>query len=230
MANRIHPTAIIGAGVELGCDNVVGPYCIVVGPCRIGDGNWIGPHVSIGGPPEYRGGPHPVGWEGEQNLHGVVIGDGNIVREFASVNGGTGAATAVGSRCYLMSGSHIGHDSRIDDDATITSAVQIAGHCRVWTGANLGMGTVVHQFVAIGPGAMVGMGSSVRKEVGPFTVTVGDPARVVALNEVGLRRWGCDDHAIAAIEPYLKGKGEVPSEVPERIARVLNEWAKRTDD
>ena len=230
MANRIHASAVIGDGVELGADNVIGPYSVVVGPCRIGDGNWIGPHVSIGGPAEYRGGPHPVGWEGELGVHGVEIGDGNILREFTSINGGTAAVTSVGSRCYLMSGSHVGHDSRVDDDVTITSAVQIAGHCRLWSGANLGMGTVVHQRVEIGPGAMVGMGSAVRKDIGPFTISVGDPARVVSLNEIGLQRWGCDDDAIAAIEPFLKGKGELPDGVPERIARLLNEWAKRAED
>ncbi|WP_232290263.1 hypothetical protein [Micromonospora sp. ATCC 39149] len=37
MANRIHPTAVVGADVELGDDNVVGPYSVVVGPCRIGN-------------------------------------------------------------------------------------------------------------------------------------------------------------------------------------------------
>jgi UDP-N-acetylglucosamine acyltransferase len=129
-----------------------------------------------------------------------------------------------------MSGAHVGHDSQIGDDVTITSAVQIAGHCRVWSGANLGMGTVVHQRIEIGPGAMVGMGSAVRKDIGPFTITVGDPARVVALNDVGLRRWGCDDDAIAAIEPYLKGKGDLPARLPEGIARLLKEWAMRADD
>jgi UDP-N-acetylglucosamine acyltransferase len=230
MVNRIHPTVILGDGVDLGLDNVIGPYSVVVGPCRIGDGNWIGPHVSIGGPAEYRGGPHPAGWEGELGPHGVEIGDGNIIREFASINGGTAGVTSVGDRCYLMSGAHVGHDSQIGDDVTITSAVQIAGHCRVWSGANLGMGTVVHQRIEIGPGAMVGMGSAVRKDIGPFTITVGDPARVVALNDVGLRRWGCDDDAIAAIEPYLKGKGDLPARLPEGIARLLKEWAMRADD
>ena len=35
-ANRIHPTAVLGPGVELGSGNVVGPYAVVLGPCRIG--------------------------------------------------------------------------------------------------------------------------------------------------------------------------------------------------
>ncbi len=230
MSNRIHPTAIIGDGVELGEGNVIGPYTVIVGPCRVGSGNWIGPHVSIGGPAEYRGGMHPAGWDGELGLHGVEIGDRNIIREFASVNGGVAGPTSIGAECYLMSGSHLGHDSILEDGVTVTSAVQIAGHCRIWGGANLGMGTVVHQRAQVGPGAMVGMQAAVRKDVAAFTVTVGDPARAVAINEVGLRRWGCDDATIAALGPYLKGKGELPSELPEEVAVLLKRWADRAED
>ena len=31
--NEIHPTAIIGPGVELGDGNIVGPYAVIQGPC-----------------------------------------------------------------------------------------------------------------------------------------------------------------------------------------------------
>ncbi len=48
MPNRIHPTAVLGPGVELGSGNVVGLYAVVLGPCRIGDDDWIGPHVVPG--------------------------------------------------------------------------------------------------------------------------------------------------------------------------------------
>lgn len=230
MQNRIHPTAIIGTGVELGTGNVIGPYTVVLGPCRIGDGNWIGPSASIGGPAEYRGGSHPVGWEGESGPHGVSVGDRNVIREFVSVNAGVDGTTVIGSDCYLMSGSHVGHDTVVEDRVTITSAVQIAGHCRIWGGANLGMGTVVHQGTQVGPGAMVGMQSAVRRDAGAFTITVGDPARAVAFNEVGLGRMGCDEETIAALGAFLKGKGELPPDLPAEIAGLLKRWADRAED
>jgi UDP-N-acetylglucosamine acyltransferase len=228
VANRIHPTAIIGDGVELGDDNVIGPYSVVLGPCRIGDGNWIGPHVTIGTPAEDRGGPHPVAWEGEQDGRGVVIGDRNKVREYVTVHQGTRRATAVGDDCYLLVRSHVGHDVTLGDNVVLACSVQLGGHTEVWSHANIGMSTVVHQHGRIGPGAMVGMGSAVRKEVDAFTITVGNPARVSGLNVVGLSRRGCDEEQIAALEPFLKGKGDLPADgLPEGLSTLLKAWADR---
>lgn len=225
MANRIHPTAIIGEGVELGDDNVIGPYSVIVGPCRIGSGNWIGPYVCVGGPAEYRGGPHPVGWEGEQSGHGVVIGDRNTFREFVAVHQGyEDENTIIGDDNYIMSHSHVDHDCVLHDNITLTSSVQLAGHCQVWSWANLGLGTTVHQRSVIGPGAMVGMGTVVLKRVAPFSTVVGSPARPIGINRVGLSRRGCDDATIDALEPYLWGTAPLPDGLPEPIACLLKAW------
>jgi UDP-N-acetylglucosamine acyltransferase len=231
VANRIHPTAIIGDGVELGDGNVVGPYTVIVGPCRIGDGNWIGPHASIGGPAEYLRGAHPVGWEGEVEGPGVVIGHGNKIREFVTINQGVHEATKLGDDCYVMGRAHVAHDCTIGDGVILTSAVQIAGHCQVWPGSNLGLGTVVHQRTRIGPGAMVGMGSVVRKEVGAFTITLGNPARTSGVNTVGLQRRGCDEDTIAALQGFLTGKDrELPAGLPDEVATLLKAWAERPEE
>jgi UDP-N-acetylglucosamine acyltransferase len=225
--NRIHPTAVIAADVELGTGNVIGPFAVLLGPCRIGDGNWIAPHVCIGGPAEVRGGPHPVGWGSEPTVHGVEIGDRNVIREFVTVNGGSEITTVIGSDCYIMSGSHVAHDCVLEDWVTITSAVRLAGHCRIWTRSNLGMGTVVHQRTEIGPGAMIGMQSMVRRDVDAFSLTFGVPARRMGINTVGLQRWGCDDATIAALARYLAGDGERPSGLPAPVADALDRWSAR---
>ncbi|WP_018353640.1 hypothetical protein [Longispora albida] len=226
MANRIHPTAIIGAGVELGDDNLIGPYVVITGPCVIGDGNHIGPHTTIGGPAESLGAPHPAGWDDEVAGAGVIIGDRNIIRESVTIHQGTHEPTRIGNDCYLMAQSHVGHDGQVDDFVVLTSAVQIAGHARVWSRANVGMGTVVHQRAQIGPGAMVGMASAVRKDVPPYTVTVGNPARAVSINTVGLSRRGLDEAQVAAVELYLKGKAPLPDGLPAEVSDQLTEWAK----
>lgn len=227
--NRIHPTAIIGAGVDLGDDNVIGPYCVIVGPCRIGNGNWLAPSVSIGTPAEYRGGPHPVGWEGELDGAGVVIGDRTTIREFVTINQGTAETTRVGDDCYLLARSHLGHDSVIGDSVTLACNVALGGHTRVWSWATVGLGTVVHQHGRIGPGAMVGMASSVRKPIPPFVVAVGNPARVTGANRVGLRRLGCSDAVIDALDEYRQGRGERP-ELPAGIGERLDDWEKAAVD
>ncbi|MEV6524103.1 UDP-N-acetylglucosamine acyltransferase [Longispora sp. NPDC051575] len=230
MANRIHPSAIVGAGVELGDGNVIGPYTVIVGPTRIGDGNWIGPMASIGTPAEYRAGNHPVGWEGELDGAGVVIGDGNIIRDFVTVNQGVHVTTTVGDNCYLLARSHVGHDCVLDDLVTLSDNVQLGGHTRVWSWSNIGMGTVVHQYGHIGPGAMVGMGSAVRKDIAPFMTAVGNPAREVSVNRVGLSRRGCDEEQVDAVEAYLKNKGDLPVGLPTEIIEQFAAWLKRSEN
>lgn len=228
MANRIHPTAIIGDGVELGDDNVIGPYSVLVGPTTIGSGNWIGPHVTIGTPPESRGHAHPAGWDGElDGVAGVRIGDRNTIREYVSVHQGTRRTTTLGDECYLLRGSHIGHDCLVDDAVTMACGVLLGGHTHVWSYANIGLNTVVHQFGRIGPGAMVGMGSAVRKEVGAFTITVGNPARTTGVNVVGLSRRGCAEEVIDVLSEHIKGKADLPSGLPEELGTLLKAWSER---
>lgn len=229
MANRIHPTAVVGDGVELGEDNVIGPYAVIVGPTRIGNGNWIGPHATIGTPAEDpRSGPLAVGWEGELAGHRVEIGDGNRIREYVTIHQGTHRPTRLGNDCYLMVRSHAGHDCMLDDGVVLACAAQLGGHTHVWAHANIGMTTVVHQRGRIGPGAMIGMGSAVRHEVGAFTIAVGNPARVSGVNTVGLSRRGVDDATIEALTPFLKGKGELPADIlSEELSILLKAWAGR---
>ena len=51
----------------------------------------------------------------------------------------------------------------------------------------------IHQFVHIGSLAMVGGMSRIERDVPPFTMVEGHPARVRALNKIGLQRSGLTD-------------------------------------
>jgi UDP-N-acetylglucosamine acyltransferase len=226
VVNKVHPTAVVGVGVHLGDNNVIGPYTVIIGPTSIGDGNLIGPHASIGTPAEFRGGPHPTGWDGEIAGAGVTIGNGNIVREFVTVNQGTQEPTTLGDDCYVLARSHIGHDCVLHNGVTLADAVQLGGHTRVWSWANIGMGSVVHQRSQVGPGAMVGMGSALRKDVPPFTVAVGNPARVTGVNRIGLSRHGCTDETVDEFAAYLAGKSTIPNDLPAELAEQLAAWSK----
>jgi len=221
VANRIHPTAVIGDGVELGDDNVIGPYTVIIGPAVIGDGNWLGPRVDIGQPADYRGGPHPVGWAGERDGGGVVIGSGNVFKESVSITQGMFGTTTVGDDCYVMGRSWIAHDCVVESGVTITSGVQVAGHCRIGAGANLGLGTVVHQRTSIGPGAMVGMGSVVIRPVGAFAKVVGNPSRSIGFNTVGLERRGCPADLVAGVVAHLEHGEPLPEGLPSDLATLL---------
>lgn len=228
MSNHIHPSAVIGDGVELGDDNTIGPFSVICGPTVIGDHNWIGPFVTIGTHAECRTVPPPVGWGNDRaQVRGVRIGQGNVVREYVSVQQGTHRETTIGNHCYLMRGSYLAHDVLVDDKVTLSAGTLLAGHVHVWTLANIGMYAMVHQHGRVGPGAMVGMGAAVRWEAEAFTVTIGVPARALRMNVVGLTRLGCDTLAIAAIDSYLAGTGKLPSGLPEEVVTALKHWAER---
>jgi UDP-N-acetylglucosamine acyltransferase len=189
----IHPTAIIGSQVELAEDVVIGPYCLIDGPVIIGPGTVIHGHshlagsTTIGrgcavGPAAYIGlPPQHTGYKG-QPTH-VVIGDDVIIRETATVHRafheGIEHATRIGSRCLLMTGAHVGHDSVMGE------------------GAFLGGGSVVHQFVRVGRLAMVQGNAAVNKDLPPFAAMVHDSLK--GYNAVGCRRAGMSHEAIAGI-------------------------------
>ncbi|WP_346621882.1 UDP-N-acetylglucosamine acyltransferase [Blastococcus montanus] len=231
MGNQVHPTAVIGPGVELGADTVIGPYAVLTGPCRIGDRTWIGAHAVIGAAPEIRGHEPGLPWGGHTDDLGVEIGDDSTVREFATVHRGTRRPTRIGNRCFVMNKVHLGHDAVVGDDVTLAVSTILGGHVEVGDGANLGLACVLHQRRIVGPGAMVGMSSVVTRDVPPFAKAFGAPARVRGVNEVGMVRRGIDSGDIAALAEYYGSDRPEPDSwtPPDNLAAAWEWWTARTD-
>jgi UDP-3-O-[3-hydroxymyristoyl] glucosamine N-acyltransferase len=82
----IHPTAVIGEGVELGKKVAIGAYCVIAEGARIGDGVIIFPQVYIG--------------------REAVIGKGTVIWPQVVI----GWETQIGEDCILHSGAVIGAD------------------------------------------------------------------------------------------------------------------------
>lgn len=180
--NEIHPTAFIHDDAKIGKGNQIGPFCIIGPNVIIGDRNRLEGHVSCGTPAEHKDFFHKSG--------PVKIGDDNIIREFVTINGGTKYTTIMGNHCIMLRGSHLSHDSVLEDFVTVSCDVMIGGESYIMEGANLGMGSVIHQRQVIGSYAMVGMGSVITKNfhVEPGMVCVGNPATPLRMNHVGLER------------------------------------------
>jgi UDP-N-acetylglucosamine acyltransferase len=217
--NTIHPTAIIGDSVELGDGNVIGPYVTLLGNTRVGSNNWIGSHVSIGAPAEIRDADRPTTWEQGTHFGTVEIGDNNVIRESCVIHAGFISGTYISGNCYIMNQTYVAHDCNISDDVTLSSNVALGGHVVIQDGANLGLGTVVHQRRVIGASAMIGMGSVVTRDIFPFAKAYGNPCRVQDINRVGMSRLGYGSDDIELVAAYLLGNTK--AELSARLLEAL---------
>jgi UDP-N-acetylglucosamine acyltransferase len=198
--NSIHASAQLIGDVTLGTGNTIGPLVVIIGPVRIGDNNWIGTGSVIGAPPEVRDWPHPRDAAALSSGRGIDIGDGNIIREHVQIHQGWHEITRVANETFIMNQCYLAHDSQVEDSVTLASSVLLAGHVRIGTAANLGLGTSVHQRRYIGDGVMIGMGSVVTRDVPPFSRAFGNPARLHGANRVGMRRLGIPDATIDSVQ------------------------------
>jgi UDP-N-acetylglucosamine acyltransferase len=98
--------------------------------------------------------------------------------------------TEVGDRCWLMVGSHVGHDCKVGNDVIFANNVVLGGHVTIGDFAVFGGQAAVRQFVRVGEGAMVVGLSGVRADVIPFGLVQGPLADLIGLNVVGMRRRG----------------------------------------
>ena len=209
---RVHPTAIVDAGAELGRGVEVGPYSIIGDGVTIGDGTTVGPHVLI--ERDTRVGkdcrvakgavlgsdPQDLKYKGERST--LEVGDRTVVREFATLNRGTAASgrTVVGSDCLLMAYTHVAHDCEIGNHVVLSNAVNMAGHVVIEDWVVVGGMCGVHQFVRIGAHAFIGGASRVTQDVAPYVRVVGNPPRLYGLNTVGLERRGVSPEVRAALK------------------------------
>ena len=203
MSARVHPSAVVEPGAELGDDVVVGPFChvgtgvelgaascllshvVLLGPARFGRNNRVYPFATLGAPPQDRS------WSGQPTR--LEVGDDNVFREQVTVHRGTikgGGETRIGSRCLIMVGSHVAHDAVLGDDVVLTNLATLGGHVVIGAGAVLAGHVAVAPFVRIGRTSFLAGGARVERDVPPFVIAAGDRARVRALNDVGLERSG----------------------------------------
>jgi len=197
----IHPTAIVEPGAELGQNVTIGPYATIGAHVRIGEGTSIGAHTvveghttigrdnrifqfaSIGAMPQdkkYAGEPTEL-----------IIGDGNTIREYVTINTGTvqdAGVTRLGDDNWIMAYVHIAHDCRLGSHLILANAVQLAGHVHLGDWVFLGGLSGVHQFVRVGAHAMTAFQTRLAQDVPPFVTAGGNPAEAQSINAEGLRR------------------------------------------
>lgn len=229
MTNQIHPTAVIGPAVTLGDGNVIGPFCVLQGPITLGNDNYLASHVVIGGAAEVRGHAMTASWQEAFDGKPVLIGSRNVIKELVTISGGWAHETAMGDDCFVMSKAHVNHDGRIGDEVTLSAMVVTAGHVTVEDGANIGLGTVVHQRLTIPAGSMIGMQSAVTRELPPFVVSMGVPARPIRLNTHRLDRLGVAPEQHEPLAAVLLAGSRDTSALSETTRRPVEAWLSRRD-
>ena len=190
----IGPYATIGEHVRIGRDCRIGASAVIDGWTEIGDANEIFPMASVGLIPQ------DLKFGGERTR--LVIGNRNIIREFATIHRGTaggGGLTRIGDHNLFMAYAHVAHDCHVGNETIFGNGATLAGHVVVEDYANVGAFSGVHQFCRVGSHAFIGGYSVVTKDALPFAKTVGNRARIYGLNTIGLVRRRFSPDAIAKL-------------------------------
>lgn len=214
----IHPTAIVDPSAQIPESCKIGPYCTIGpnvelgencdlvshvhidGPTRIGKNVGIFPFTSLGTAPQ------DIGYAGEPTR--LEIGDDNEIREFVSINRGTvkgGGVTRLGSHILIMAYTHIAHDCQIADHVILANAATLGGHVTVEEWAVVGALCPVHQFVRIGAHSYIGGGTTITRDVLPFSKSAAArDTHAYGINSVGLERRGFTKDRIGKIHHAYK--------------------------
>jgi UDP-N-acetylglucosamine acyltransferase len=197
---RIGPYCVVGADVEMGENCELIAHVVLAGPTRLGSNNRIFPYASIGQPPQ------DLKFAGEKTR--LEIGDHNQIREFVTLHRGTvggGGVTRIGSHTLIMAYAHVAHDCLIGDHVILANAATLAGHVIVEDWATVGALCPVHQYVRIGTYSFIGGGTTITKDVLPFSKTVAArDSHAYGLNALGLERRGFTRERIRKLHHAFK--------------------------
>lgn len=204
MATKVHPSAVMESGAELGADVEIGAFAFVGAGVRLGDGCRLHHHAAVEGDtvlgpgcevfPFANLGAKTQDLKYAGGTSGVRIGARNVFREYYTVHAATadGVYTRIGDDNTLLAHGHVAHDCVLGNHIVASNAVGIAGHVLIEDHAVLGAMSGIHQFCRIGAYAMISAYAKVVQDVAPYFIADGQPAVIRAINKVGLERKGFD--------------------------------------
>lgn len=219
----VGPFAIIEEGVEIGDDSVIDSHTIIRKGVKMGRNNFMHPFCVIGGNPQHM-------TFDMATPTGVVIGDDNIFHESVTVNRSTvEEATRIGSGCFFMNNSHVGHDAVVGDKVIMATNCALGGHAIIENNVFMGGSAMVHQFTRVGCYCMVAGGTMTRMDAYPYSLVGGWPVKHYRTNLIGLRRAGITRESIRAIEQAFRNIRETgkmdATELPDTPEiHHLREW------
>ncbi len=209
----IHPTAVISPEAQIDSTVRIGPYCVIEGPVKIGPNCHLHSHAKVMGNTTLGSGntihgfavlgDAPQDLKHKDQISELVIGDDNIFREHVTVHRGTNGVTRIGSHCFLMVGSHVGHNAEVRDYVTLVNGARLGGHSIIFDRAIVGAGCAIHQNARVGRLSMVSNNSAQLSDIPPYCISL-QTAIVTQINNVGIRRSGMSREAINAVRQMFK--------------------------
>ncbi|UTO28832.1 acyl-ACP--UDP-N-acetylglucosamine O-acyltransferase [Bartonella harrusi] len=209
---KIHPTALVEKGAQLGENVQIGPFCHISSEAVIGDGCSLMSHVVIMGKTSLGANSKVfsnavLGADPQSNKHKggdttLSIGKNCTIREGVTMHRGSDSSvgrTIVGDDCQFFCYAHIAHDCRVGKNVTFANNSMIAGHVTVGDYVIIGGGAAVHQFVRVGHHAFIGGVSALVGDLIPYGTAVGVQAKLVGLNIIGMKRAGLERKEIHAL-------------------------------
>ena len=180
---KIGQYSIIGPNVEIDENVIIASHVSITGNTKLGKNNKIYPFASIGNDPQ------DLKYKDEKTK--LEIGNGNIIREYVTINPGTiggGGITKIGNNCLFMISSHIAHDCYIGNNVIIANNVPLGGHVHIEDDVIIGGNSAVQQFIRVGKLAMIGGMCGVMADIIPYGLAYGNRSVLKGINLIGLRR------------------------------------------
>ena len=212
MMSQVHPNSFISDKVKLGKNVKIGPFCYLEGNINIGDNTELKSHVVVSGKTSIGKNntfypfsnigcdPQDLKYDGEESY--LIIGNNNIFRENVTISKGTkdgGMQTLIKNNNLFMTGVHIAHDCIIGNENIFVNQVTLGGHVNIMNNVVVGGLSAIIQFVTIGSYSMIGGMSGIDKNVLPFSLAIGNRAKLRGLNLVGIRRKNFNKSEISRI-------------------------------
>lgn len=167
---------------------------------------------------------HVLGWRAVRIGRNSVVGDGTVLnvnhRSRGTVQISIGHSTFVGGKCFFSPAEIIeigdyglvgvdckflgsGHVFTDPFHPYISTGTESDGRLIIETNCWIGVGVIILGSLTVGRGSVIGAGSFVRTDIPPFSIAVGNPARVLRRFDPIGHSWIPAEHFTAEMEATL---------------------------